>query len=589
MDSLYDIETTVRQTAEAIAAALKIEVEIAGADLTRVAGTGTYSSRCGFQMEDSFVYRHVLESGEPVIIDKPGYDPLCEPCASRGNCLEFAEVAMPIKAEGSIIGVIGLISFDEEQTQRLLENKDSLLRFLDKMAELMAAKAIEHRQNRERELLTGQLLTVLNFLNDGILLTDAERRVTHYNRLAQKLLDIPETEPSTLFQLLDEKRLWRSVERGEVFSGQVKGKRVASQFYCDAVPVANGERIEGAVITLKDVQQIKKLVKAATETEIETHFSEIIAASAKMKRLKEVALKVAPSNATLLIQGESGTGKELLARAIHQSSKRRDNSFITINCGAIPENLLESELFGYDEGAFTGARRGGKLGKFELAHNGTIFLDEIGDMPLHLQVKILRVLQERRVERVGGLHSIPVDVRVIAATNRDLESMVKTGEFREDLFYRLNVIPLYIAPLRERQEDVPLLIRFYLEHYSQVTGKSVRGISPEALRILSRYTWPGNVRELGNVVEYSVTMTPGEYITAEFLPARVLEGPQSGPQPKTSLNLKSLEKEAIIKALTAAEEEGNKEGAAKLLGISRATLYRKIKEYNIREQTVFKV
>lgn len=589
MYSLYDIKTTVQQTAEAIAAALKIEVEIAGADLTRVAGTGTYSNRCGCLMEDGFVYRHVMSKGEPVIIDKPGFDVLCEPCASRGNCLEFAEVAMPIKAEGSIIGVIGLISFDAEQAQRLLENKESLLRFLDKMAELLAAKAIESRQNRERELLTGQLLTVLNLLNDGILLIDAGKNVTHHNSLGQKLLDIPAEQQISLVQLMDDSRLWRSVERGEVFSGQVKGKRVASQFYCDAVPIVKDESLEGVVITLKDVQQIKRLVKAATETEIETSFSEIIGKSAKMRHLKEMARKVAPSNATILIQGESGTGKELLARAIHQSSNRKDNSFITLNCGAIPENLLESELFGYDEGAFTGARRGGKIGKFELAHTGTIFLDEIGDMPLHLQVKILRVLQERRVERVGGVRSIPVDVRVIAATNRDLEKMVKAGEFREDLYYRLNVIPLYIPALRERHEDISILIRFYLEHYAQLTGKRIKGISPEALRILSQYSWPGNVRELGNVVEYCMTMAPGEFITADLLPGRVIENLKTVSHSDSSLNLKVLEKDAIIKALTIAEEEGNKEGAAKILGISRATLYRKIKEYNIREETVFKL
>ena len=585
MYHLNDIKTTVQQTADAIAAALKIEVEIADADLIRVAGTGKYKSRSGSPMNDGFVYRHVMKTGDAVIIDNPGYNGLCQPCPCRGNCLELAEVAIPIRVEDKIIGVIGLVSFDEEQTERLMDNKQSLLRFLEKMSDLLVGKVMESQQNRERELLTSQLLTVLNLLHDGILLINDRQKVTHYNTPAGKLLDIEEQE-AELYQLLDDKKLWLAVERGEQFSGPIRGKRVATQLYCDAVPIKNNGVIEGAVITIKDIQQIKKIVNDATVNEIETHFSQIIGNSAKMSELKSMALQVAPSKATLLIQGESGTGKELLARAIHQSSSRKEHAFIAINCGAIPENLLESELFGYEEGSFTGAKRGGKIGKFELAHNGTIFLDEIGDMPLHLQVKILRVLQERRVEKIGSARSIPLDVRVIAATHRDLEQMVKGGEFREDLYYRLNVIPLTIPPLRERQEDIPTLIQFYLDYYSTVTEKVVKGITPEVLTKLLRYRWPGNVRELGNVIEYCVTMVAGDTITLGNLPQRVKEEPK--PETKGyALNLKELEREAITKALTLADSEGHKDDAANLLGISRATLYRKIKEYGIEENKTF--
>ncbi|TGE34565.1 sigma 54-interacting transcriptional regulator [Desulfosporosinus sp. Sb-LF] len=586
MYHLRDIKSTVQQTADAIAEALKIEVEIADADLIRVAGTGKYKSRCGCPMDAGFVYRHVMKTGVAVIIDNPGFNELCQPCTCRGNCLEYAEVAIPIRVEDQIIGVIGLVSFDEEQTKRLMDNKKSLQLFLEKMAELLVGKVVESQQNDEQQRLTSQLLTVLNLLHDGILLINNQQQVTHYNTLAGKMLDIDAQKEHALYQLLDNKKLWLAVERGEPFSGPIKGKRVATQLYCDVVPIKNNEVIEGAVITLRDMQQIKKLVKAATVSEIETHFSQIVGNSTRMKELKAMALHVAPSKATLLIQGESGTGKELLARAIHQSSSRKGHAFIAINCGAIPENLLESELFGYEEGSFTGAKRGGKLGKFELSHNGTIFLDEIGDMPLHLQVKILRVLQERRVERIGSTRSIPLDVRVIAATHRDLDEMVKTGEFREDLYYRLNVIPLTIPPLRDRREDVPALIQFYLDYYSTVTDRSVSGITQETIEILTRYPWPGNVRELGNVIEYCVTMVAGGMITSEFLPQRI----KTGPKPEfqiSSLNLKELEREAIMKALTLVETEGHKEDVAKLLGISRASLYRKIKEYQIEESKRF--
>ncbi|MDR3584641.1 MAG: sigma 54-interacting transcriptional regulator [Desulfosporosinus sp.] len=584
MYHLSDIKSTVQQTADAIAAALKIEVEIADADLIRVAGTGKYMSRCGYPMENGFVYKHVLTTGATVIIDDPGFNELCQPCPCQGKCQEYAEVAIPIRVEDLIIGVIGLVSFNEEQTKRLMGNKQSLLLFLEKMAELLVGKVIENHRNYERELMTSQLLTVLNLLPDGILLINDQQQVTHYNTLAAKLLDIDVQQQQVLYQLLDDKRLWFAVERGESFSGPIRGKRVATQIYCEVVPIKNNGVIEGAVISLKDIKQIKQLVKEATVSEIETHFSQIIGDSPKMKALKAMALHVAPSKATLLIQGESGTGKELLARAIHQSSKRKGHAFIAINCGAIPENLLESELFGYEEGAFTGARRGGKLGKFELAHNGTIFLDEIGDMPLHLQVKILRVLQERRVERVGGTRSIPLDVRIIAATHQDLDAMVKTGEFREDLYYRLNVILLTIPPLRERLEDVPMLVQSYLDYYATVTDRSVSGISQATIDILANYPWPGNVRELGNVVEYCVTMVAGGEITADILPQRIKTVPKSESQ-NSSLNLKLLEREAIMKALTLVESVGHKDDAAKLLGISRATLYRKIKDYQIMSKS----
>ncbi len=583
---LRTIKNTVQQTADAIAAALKIEVEIADADLIRVAGTGKYKSKCGGPMDNGFVFRHVIKTGAPVIIDNPGFNELCKPCPCKGNCMEYAEVAIPIRIGDQIIGVIGLISFDEEQTRRLMDNKQSLLLFLEKMAELLVGKAAEIQQNHDRDLISSQLITVLNLLHDGILLVNDQQQVTHYNTVASKLLDIDTHEERALYHLLDNKKLWLAVERGETFSGNIQGKRVATHLYCDVMPIKKDGNIEGAVITLRDLQQIKKLVKAATVSDIETHFSQIIGESRKMKEIKAMALHVAPSKATLLIQGESGTGKELFARAIHQSSKRKGHTFIAINCGAIPENLLESELFGYEEGSFTGAKRGGKLGKFELAHNGTLFLDEIGDMPLHLQVKILRVLQERRVERIGSTRSIPVDVRVIAATHRDLDNMVKTGEFREDLYYRLNVIPLTIPPLRERLEDVPTLIQFYLDYYSVVTDRSVSGITSEAIEILSHYTWPGNVRELGNVIEYCVTMVAGGMITADTLPQRIKEEDKTDIN-NSSINLKVLEREAIMRALSLVDAEGHKEDAAKLLGISRASLYRKIKEYQIGENRTF--
>lgn len=582
MYDLHNIQATVQQTAEAIAEVLKIEVEIADEKLVRVAGTGQCADKCGQRMDEGFVYHHVLTSGEAMIIDHPGFHPLCKPCRYYQNCSEKAEVAMPIKVAEQIIGIIGLICFDAEQGRRLMSQTDSLLRFLGKMAELVAGKIVENYQKRQQEVVMNELMTILNLLHDGILVVNEEQLVNNMNKSALKMLNISEKIPFRLDHIIECQRIWKEILKNGCFSGQIRPKKGHSQLFCDAVAIKTMGNLEGAVIMLKDFQQVQKLVKEATVSGIATEFPQIIGESSKMRELKEVAQRVAPSNATLIIEGASGTGKELFARAIHQSSNRKNYAFIAINCGAIPENLLESELFGYEEGAFTGAQRGGKLGKFELAHKGTIFLDEIGDMPLHLQVKLLRVLQERCVERVGGSRLIPIDVRVIAATHQNLEKLVVTGEFREDLYYRLHVIPLMIPPLCERKDDIPLLAQSFLNHYCRLLGKAVLSMTPDVYDCLKKYTWPGNVRELGNVIEYVSTMAVGDVVTLDMLPRRI-----GNPMPLhnkiQSLKIVDLEREAITKALAIASEMGHKDEAAKLLGISRATLYRKIREYHVVE------
>ena len=247
-------------------------------------------------------------------------------------------------------------------------------------------------------------------------------------------------------------------------------------------------------------------------------FTDIIGQSSALLSAEELARKVAFSPSTVLIQGESGTGKEMFARAIHHASARTDGSFVAVNCASIPESLLESELFGYDSGAFTGARRGGKIGKFELAQGGTLFLDEIGDLPLHLQPKLLRVLQEHHIERVGGITSIPIDVRIISATHHDLEKLIEQGSFRRDLYYRLNVIPLVIPPLRERKGDLEVLCSYFIDKYRNLLHRRCNRLSPQALQVLKRHHWPGNVRELENAIEYAVNLAPGSVITPADLP-----------------------------------------------------------------------
>ncbi|AIG28529.1 AAA family ATPase [Brevibacillus laterosporus] len=305
-------------------------------------------------------------------------------------------------------------------------------------------------------------------------------------------------------------------------------------------------------------------------------FEQIVSTSDLMNKCKELAMKVAKSNTTVLITGESGTGKELFAHAIHAASQRAMGPFIRVNCAAIPDNLLESELFGYEEGAFTGALRKGKKGKFELADRGTILLDEIGDMPLALQAKLLRVLQEKEVERVGASRPISLDVRVIASTNKDMFALMKAGKFREDLFYRLHVVTLTIPPLRDRLEDLPHLVESIQEQLMESTGIVVKGMDEEVWELLRYHRWPGNVRELRNVLERAMHMMEGSWIRAEhiLLPTSTSGNPMIQSRvPILKDWLAKAEREALLRAVQLTG--GNKREAAKLLGISKSSFYHK--------------
>ena len=325
-------------------------------------------------------------------------------------------------------------------------------------------------------------------------------------------------------------------------------------------------------------------------------FENIISVSSEMEKVKKRAIQVAHSDSTILITGESGTGKGLLARSIHSESERANEPFVSVNCAAIPEMLLESELFGYEKGAFTGAGKNGKLGKFQLADKGTIFLDEIGDMPLHLQVKLLTCLQNRQVDPVGATEPVKIDVRVIAATNKNLEKMIEEKTFREDLYFRLNVIPIYLPPLRERKEDIDVLLDFELKKLGRKLNKPMIGFSKEARGALNDYAWPGNVREIENVIEYAINMEEGNRIGVVNLPEYVIRREHPGTEkrdfsssPKHEIfvgNLKekvaAAEKTIIQSTL---EETGStligKRKAAEKLGISESTLYRKLREFGM--------
>lgn len=310
-------------------------------------------------------------------------------------------------------------------------------------------------------------------------------------------------------------------------------------------------------------------------------FDSIVGRSPQMENVFEKVRQVAPTKASVLIQGETGTGKELIAKAIHFNSPRARKPFIAVNCGALSQTLLESELFGHEKGSFTGAMRQ-KPGRFELAHGGTIFLDEIGETTAELQVRMLRVLQEHEFERVGGTKPVKVDVRVIAATNRDLKKEVEAGRFREDLYYRLNVIRIDLPPLRERPEDIPLIVHHYLKQFNQEHGKNLE-INPKAMSLLQNFHWPGNVRQLRTMIESAVILTPGKEILPKSLPdeVRTESAPAGAVRLRVGMTVGDAERELIKATLT--EFQGNKAKASRTLGLGRKTLYRKLQEYGIEE------
>lgn len=328
----------------------------------------------------------------------------------------------------------------------------------------------------------------------------------------------------------------------------------------------------------------KELIYLRDELKSKWMEEQIIGNSQNVLDVMAMIEKVAQSNTTILILGESGTGKELAARALHTLSPRREKPYIKINCGAIPENLLESELFGHEKGAFTGAITK-KIGKFERADQGTIFLDEIGEISPSMQVKLLRVIQEKEFERVGGTEPIKVDLRIVAATNRDLKDMVAKGTFREDLYYRLNVIPIIMPPLRDRKEDISLLVDYFIKKYSKESHKNILGTDKNAMELLTSYSWPGNIRELENTIERAVILTNGTTISINNLPKELFENKSGNvglfDLPEDGIILDDVEKNFIIQALN--RSDGNQTKAAKLLGITRHTLLYRMDKYNINK------
>ena len=638
MDYLKKIEKEVQYFAEVISEALHIECEIISSHWQVVGSTGVtfHGNDQDWNPDNSKLCNHVFETKRPLLLTDPGENVLCAHCTEKGNCLYKAALYYPILLGDVCHGTISLAAFTEAEYQNLSLNSFSYTKFMKNMAEILASKVHEQITKESLSKANQYLQTMISSVHEGIIACDNQGFVTCFNESAQKMTGISSDHAigRHLKELNPDPLLLKALEAGHGFEEEsIQFQRSDGHtvhLISNVRLIQEGDQVLGAMESFNTDERLFRLAHKLMDKEEASSFANIIGDSPAMEHVKLQAAAVAKSPSTVLITGESGTGKELFARAIHNASLRSNGPFVAVNCSAIPENLLESELFGYEAGSFTGAKATGKPGLFEIASGGTIFLDEIGDMPKHLQAKLLRVLQEKRVQHIGGTKEIPINVRIIAATNQDLQGRIADGSFREDLYYRLNVIPIQLPALRHRSADIPQLVAFLCEKYATILNRQIDTISDEALQILCHYHWPGNVRQLENAIEYAINYTfDGHKIETRALPewitvaatdyghrakAQIVHGtpahdfpgmPQgmsnthgdygqptashrrdfpSAPQGMPTMPYSPAEAErAQIAALLAAKGSNlpAKKEIAASLGISLATLYRKMKKYGL--------
>ncbi|MFZ4259841.1 sigma 54-interacting transcriptional regulator [Raoultella terrigena] len=580
---LMQIQPTIQRFARMLSSVLQLEVEIVDNTLCRVAGTGVYAKSLGRKLNtDSRLLRYIIETKKERVVTHSRFDPLCKGCTSKDSCKEKAFLGTPVIYQEQCVGVISLVALTCEQQERINDNLREFSDYVRHVSSIFVSRLLEDQGGSDN--IQKMFLTMIENMDQGVLVVGHDQKVKFANHTALKILGA--SQGNMIGQLINFRPLTfeHNFTRGHmqhVISFDNKTEMIIGQLHA----------VQDQWLFLMAFHQSHSSSNLSASVE-EPQIAQMVGECRPMRQLKKLISRIAPSPSSVMIAGESGTGKEVVARAIHKLSDRQAKPFIAINCAAIPDQLLESELFGYVKGAFTGASVNGKTGLIQAANHGTLFLDEIGDMPLTLQVKLLRAIESREIQPVGASHPVPVDIRIISATNQNLEQFIVAGKFREDLYYRLNVIPLRLPPLRERQEDIELLIHYFLHLHTRRLELVYPGVAPEVVAMLKGYRWPGNIRELSNLMEYLVNVVPsGEVIDASLLPPNIISGarlaerepgtavPVSMPGEEESVTaLEEMERQMIREALT---RHSNKKQAADELGIGIATLYRKIKKYEL--------
>ncbi|EFL1097013.1 PAS domain-containing protein [Escherichia coli] len=573
----------IQPTIQRFASVLQLEVEIVDENLCRVAGTGAYGKFLGRQLSgNSRLLRHVLETKTEKVVTQSRFDPLCEGCDSKENCREKAFLGTPVILQDRCVGVISLIAVTHEQQEHISDNLREFSDYVRHISTIFVSKLLEDQGPGDN--ISKIFATMIDNMDQGVLVVDDENRVQFVNQTALKTLGVVQNNiigKPIRFRPLTFESNFTHGHMQHIVSWDDKSELIIGQLH----------NIQGRQLFLMAFHQSHTSFSVANAPD-EPHIEQLVGECRVMRQLKRLISRIAPSPSSVMVVGESGTGKEVVARAIHKLSGRRNKPFIAINCAAIPEQLLESELFGYVKGAFTGASANGKTGLIQAANTGTLFLDEIGDMPLMLQAKLLRAIEAREILPIGASSPIQVDIRIISATNQNLAQFIAEGKFREDLFYRLNVIPITLPPLRERQEDIELLVHYFLHLHTRRLGSVYPGIAPDVVEILRKHRWPGNLRELSNLMEYLVNVVPsGEVIDSTLLPPNLLNNGTTEQSDVTEVSeahlslddaggtaLEEMEKQMIREALS---RHNSKKQVADELGIGIATLYRKIKKYEL--------
>ncbi|WP_181681989.1 sigma-54-dependent Fis family transcriptional regulator [Escherichia coli] len=580
---LMQIQPTIQRFARMLASVLQLEVEIVDENLCRVAGTGAYGKFLGRQLSgNSRLLRHVLETKTEKVVTQSRFDPLCEGCDSKENCREKAFLGTPVILQDRCVGVISLIAVTHEQQEHISDNLREFSDYVRHISTIFVSKLLEDQGPGDN--ISKIFATMIDNMDQGVLVVDDENRVQFVNQTALKTLGVVQNNiigKRIRFRPLTFESNFTHGHMQHIVSWDDKSELIIGQLH----------NIQGRQLFLMAFHQSHTSFSVANAPD-EPHIEQLVGECRVMRQLKRLISRIAPSPSSVMVVGESGTGKEVVARAIHKLSGRRNKPFIAINCAAIPEQLLESELFGYVKGAFTGASANGKTGLIQAANTGTLFLDEIGDMPLMLQAKLLRAIEAREILPIGASSPIQVDIRIISATNQNLAQFIAEGKFREDLFYRLNVIPITLPPLRERQEDIELLVHYFLHLHTRRLGAVYPDIAPDVVEILRKHRWPGNLRELSNLMEYLVNVVPsGEVIDSTLLPPNLLNNGTTEQSDVTEVSeahlslddaggtaLEEMEKQMIREALS---RHNSKKQVADELGIGIATLYRKIKKYEL--------
>ena len=572
---LSDIREFVQEVVMAIAAVTQVEITVIDKNLVRVAGTGYYADELDSQLPPNCISDQILRAGKAIVLENPREDPLCAQCGFKNHCRELAEISFPISLDSVAVGNMALVAFTRKQREHLLANRDIYIAFLTKMANLISIKLEAAEKAKHVEVLKQHLETLVDKIEQGIIYASPGSKVLFFNKIARDFLG-PDLNVGVHMSKVLPELSWKRLEPGDqLINREREAINIGIKTIDELGALVEVQRISTIQQKEHDIRRRmnpKRHLAHAT-------FGDLIGNHPDYAASIETARRYSRVDATVLITAETGTGKELFAQSIHNLSKRRDEPFVAINCAALPESLLESELFGYVGGAFTGARRGGKMGLFEQAHRGTILLDEIAEMPFRLQSSLLRVLQNKEVMRIGDDKLIPVDVRIIAATNKDLRRLVENGEFREDLYYRLNILRLNIPPLRDRIDDMPLLVQHFAVQTCRKCNRQPIAFTKDCMDLMGKHSWPGNIRELYNAVQRAVLLTDDSLVDHGLM-VEILELPD---KPATSdsvmvdLSLdgsfKNIQKQIIEQLI---EHLGSEEEVSRISGLSKTTIWRRL-------------